>query len=231
MLAVAGLNVGYGSTQVLFDVSLEVQEGALLCVMGRNGVGKTTLLRAIVGTLRPMSGTIRWEGEDMAARAPYERVRRGIAYLPQGHETFPALTVRENLQVVAEACGRRSGAIDEVLELFPRLASILNRAAGLLSGGQKQQLALARALITDPRLLILDEPTEGLQPSIIDEIGEFIARLHRERGLSILLAEQYVDFAMRVADRYVVLDAGQVVARGDTSSLADNQLVREAVAF
>jgi urea transport system ATP-binding protein len=230
MLAVAGLNVGYGSTQVLFDVSLEVQEGALLCVMGRNGVGKTTLLRAIVGTLRPMSGTIRWEGEDMAARAPYERVRRGIAYLPQGHETFPALTVRENLQVVAEACGRRSGAIDEVLELFPRLPSILNRAAGLLSGGQKQQLALARALITDPRLLILDEPTEGLQPSIIDEIGEFIARLHRERGLSILLAEQYVDFAMRVADRYVVLDAGQVVARGDTSSLADNQLVREAVA-
>jgi urea transport system ATP-binding protein len=231
MLAVAGLNVGYGSTQVLFDVSLEVEEGALLCVMGRNGVGKTTLLRAIVGTLRPMSGTIRWEGEDMIARAPYERVRRGIAYLPQGHETFPALTVLENLQVVAEACGRRSGAIDEVLELFPRLAAILNRAAGLLSGGQKQQLALARALITDPRLLILDEPTEGLQPSIIDEIEEFIARLHRERGLSILLAEQYVDFAMRVADRYVVLDAGQVVARGDTSSLADNQLVREAVAF
>jgi urea transport system ATP-binding protein len=212
-------------------VSLDVRDGALLCVMGRNGVGKTTLLRAIMGTLRPGSGTIVWEGEEIVALAPYERVRRGIAYLPQGHQTFPALTVRENLQVVAEACGRPSGAIDEVLALFPRLGSMLSRPAGLLSGGQKQQLALARALITDPRLLILDEPTEGLQPSIIDEIEEFIARLHRERGLSILLAEQYVDFALRVADRYVVLDAGQVVARGDTSSLADNQLVRDAVAF
>jgi urea transport system ATP-binding protein len=231
MLVVEGLDVAYGSTQVLFDVSLEVPDGALLCVMGRNGVGKTTLLRAIIGTLKPASGTIRWEGDDIVGWAPDARVRRGIAYLPQGHETFPTLTVRENLQVVAEACLRHSGAIDEVLELFPRLAPILNRPAGLLSGGQKQQLGLARALITDPRLLILDEPTEGLQPTIIDEIEEFIARLHRERGLSILLAEQYVDFALRVADRFVVLDAGQVVARGDTSSLADNQLVRDAVAF
>jgi urea transport system ATP-binding protein len=231
MLVVEGLDVAYGSTQVLFDVSLEVPDGALLCVMGRNGVGKTTLLRAIIGTLKPASGTIRWGGDDIVGWAPDARVRRGIAYLPQGHETFPTLTVRENLQVVAEACLRHSGAIDEVLELFPRLAPILNRPAGLLSGGQKQQLGLARALITDPRLLILDEPTEGLQPSIIDEIEEFIARLHRERGLSILLAEQYVDFALRVADRFVVLDAGQVVARGDTNSLADNQLVRDAVAF
>jgi urea transport system ATP-binding protein len=231
MLVVEGLDVAYGSTQVLFDMSLEVPDGALLCVMGRNGVGKTTLLRAIIGTLKPASGTIRWEGDDIVGWAPDARVRRGIAYLPQGHETFPTLTVRENLQVVAEACLRHSGAIDEVLELFPRLAPILNRPAGLLSGGQKQQLGLARALITDPRLLILDEPTEGLQPTIIDEIEEFIARLHRERGLSILLAEQYVDFALRVADRFVVLDAGQVVARGDTSSLADNQLVRDAVAF
>jgi urea transport system ATP-binding protein len=231
MLRVEGLNVAYRSTQVLFDVSLDVREGALLCVMGRNGVGKTTLVRAIMGALKPASGAIVWEGEDIVALAPYERVRRGIAYLPQGHQTFPALTVRENLQVVAEASRRPSGAIEEVLTLFPRLGAMLSRPAGLLSGGQKQQLALARALITDPRLLILDEPTEGLQPSIIDEIEEFIARLHRERGLSILLAEQYVDFALRVADRYVVLDAGQVVARGDTSSLADNQLVRDAVAF
>jgi urea transport system ATP-binding protein len=231
MLVVEGLNVAYGSTQVLFDVSLEVEEGALLCVMGRNGVGKTTLLRAIVGAHKPRSGAIRWGDDEITAMAPDERVRRGIAYVPQGHETFPALSVRENLQVVAEACGRPPEAIDEVLDMFGRLASMLSRPAGLLSGGQKQQLALARALITGPRLLILDEPTEGLQPSIIDEIEEFIARLHRERGLSMLLAEQYVDFALRVADRYVVLDAGQVVARGDTSSLADNQLVRDAVAF
>ncbi len=231
MLAVEGLNVAYGSTQVLFDVSFEMDDGALLCVMGRNGVGKTTLLKSIVGTLKPRSGAITWDGENIVKVPPPERVRRGIAYVPQGHETFPALTVRENLQVVAEACGRRPGAIDEVIEMFGRLASMLDRPAGLLSGGQKQQLALARALITDPRLLILDEPTEGLQPSIIDEIEAFIVRLHHERGLAILLAEQYVDFALRVADRYVVLDAGEVVARGETSSLTDNQLVRDAVAF
>ncbi len=231
MLVVESLNVAYGSTQALFDVSLEVGDGALLCVMGRNGVGKTTLLKAIMGTLRPRSGAIRWEGENIVARGSYERVRRGIAYVPQGHETFPALTVRENLQVVAEAWRRRPDAIEEVLEMFGRLGPILDRPAGLLSGGQKQQLALARALVTDPRLLILDEPTEGLQPSIVDEIEEFIERLHRERGLAILLAEQYVDFALRIADRYIVLDAGRVVARGDTSSLTDSQPVRDAVAF
>jgi urea transport system ATP-binding protein len=154
-----------------------------------------------------------------------------MAYVSQGHEAFPELTVRENLQVVIEACQRPAKTLEDVLGLFPRLGGMLNRPAGVLSGGQKQQLALARALSTGPRLLILDEPTEGLQPSIVQEIEEFIGELHRERHLSILLAEQYVDFAIRVADRYVVLDAGVVVSAGSTSALVDNEAISQLVAF
>jgi urea transport system ATP-binding protein len=231
MLVVDHLDVSYGSTQVLFDVSLQLPEGGLLCVMGRNGVGKTTLLKAVAGLLEPGSGLIRWNDADLAGVPPYDRVRLGMAYVSQGHETFPALTVRENLQVVIEACRRTAKTLDDVLGLFPRLGGMLNRPAGVLSGGQKQQLALARALCTGPRLLILDEPTEGLQPSIVQEIEQFIGQLHRESHLSILLAEQYVDFAIRVADRYVVLDAGVVVSAGFTNALVDNEAISQLVAF
>jgi urea transport system ATP-binding protein len=231
MLVAERVDVSYGSTQVLFDVSLKVPEGGLVCVLGRNGVGKTTLLKTIAGLLNPRSGLIRWNGVDLAGVPAYDRVRLGIAYVSQGQEAFPQLTVRENLQVVIEACGRPAKTLDDMVGLFPRLARMLNRPAGILSGGQKQQLALARALATDPHLLILDEPTEGLQPSIVQEIEEFIRELHRQRKLSILLAEQYVDFAMRVAERYVVLDAGAVVSEGSTSALADNQTISQLVAF
>lgn len=231
MLQVDRLNVTYGSTQVLFDVSLEIKQGDLLCVMGRNGVGKSTLLKTVVGVINPREGSIRWQGREIKNVAPYERTRLGIAYVPQGHETFPQLTVHENLKVVVDACGGKRSAIDDVIDLFPRLRPLLKRPAGLLSGGQKQQLGVARALVTNPQLLVLDEPTEGLQPSIVHEMEEMIQRLHRERGLSILLAEQYFEFAMRVADRYVVLDAGEVVAQGDTRTLADNAAVRELVAI
>lgn len=231
MLVVEELNVFYGSTQVLFDVSLQVPEGGILCVMGRNGVGKTTLLKAIAGLLEPTSGLIRWGDTDLSGVRSYDRVRLGVAYVSQGHEAFPDLTVRENLQVVIEACRRPSKAFEDMLALFPRLAGMLNRPAGVLSGGQKQQLALARALATDPQLLILDEPTEGLQPSIVQEVETFIGELHRDRNLSILLAEQYVDFAVRVAERYVVLDAGAVVAGGRTNALVDNESVSQLVAF
>jgi urea transport system ATP-binding protein len=231
MLVVEHLDVSYGSTQVLFDVSLQMPEGGLLCVMGRNGVGKTTLLKTVAGLLKPSSGRIRWNDADLSGVPPYDRVRLGIAYVSQGHEAFPELTVRENLQVVMEATRQPAKTFQEVLDLFPRLGRMLNRPAGVLSGGQKQQLALARALSTGPRLLILDEPTEGLQPSIVQEIEDFITELHRERHLSILLAEQYVDFAIRVAERYVVLDAGAVVTAGYTSSLAENDTVSQLVAF
>jgi urea transport system ATP-binding protein len=231
MLQVDRLNVAYGSTQVLFDVSLDIKQGDLLCVMGRNGVGKSTLLKTVVGVINPRAGSIRWQGREIKNVAPYDRTRLGIAYVPQGHETFPQLSVHENLKVVVDACGGKRSAIDDVIDLFPRLRPLLKRPAGLLSGGQKQQLGVARALVTNPQLLVLDEPTEGLQPSIVHEMEEMIQRLHRERGLSILLAEQYFEFAMRVADRYLVLDAGEVVAQGDTRTLADNAAVRELVAI
>jgi urea transport system ATP-binding protein len=231
MLTVEHVDVSYGSTQVLFDVSLQLPEGGLLCVLGRNGVGKTTLLKTVAGLLEPKSGVIRWNDLQLAGVPPYDRVELGIAYVSQGHEAFPQLTVRENLQVVIEARRRPATTLEDVLGLLPRLGRLLNRPAGVLSGGQKQQLALARALATDPRLLVLDEPTEGLQPSIVQETEEFITRLHRERKLSILMAEQYVDFAIRVAQRYVVLDAGAVVGDGATSALVDNEIISQLVAF
>lgn len=233
MLVVEGLDVAYRRTQVLFGVSLEVADGGLVCVMGRNGVGKTTLLNTVMGVLKPSAGRVVWDGRDITDLRPHQRIKAGIGYVPQGHPTFPQLTVAENLAVVVESTGSRAAgtaAVDEALDLFPRLKPLLSRRAGFLSGGQAQQLALARALATRPRLLVLDEPTEGIQPSIILEIEDAIARLHTRDGLSILLVEQYVEFALRLADRYVVLDAGVVVAGGDTSDLADDSSVRRLLA-
>jgi urea transport system ATP-binding protein len=233
VLTVEGLDVAYRRTQVLFGVSMEVPAGGLVCVMGRNGVGKTTLLNTVMGVLKPSAGRITWEGRDITSLKAHQRIQAGIGYAPQGHPTFPQLTVAENLAVVVESArGRAEGraAVDEALDLFPRLRPLLGRKAGFLSGGQAQQLALARALVTRPRLLVLDEPTEGIQPSIILEIEDAIAELHASRGLSILLVEQYVEFALRLADRYVVLDAGEVVAAGETSELADDSSVRRLLA-
>ncbi|CAN5546245.1 urea ABC transporter ATP-binding subunit UrtE [soil metagenome] len=220
ILSVEDLEVSYGSTQVLFGVSLGVPEGGLCCLMGRNGVGKTTLLQTIVGLQPPASGTITLGDEDITKRAAFDRVAAGIAYVPQGRESFPYLSVYENLRVVAEASERSSGfgVIDEVLERFPRLKKLLDRPSGFLSGGEAQQLAIARALVTKPRLLLLDEPTEGIQPSIILEIEDAIADLRLSAGMSILLVEQYVDFAIRLADTYAVMDVGRIVAGGDIAT-------------
>jgi urea transport system ATP-binding protein len=226
MLEVRDLHVAYGRAQVLFGVDLETPKASLVCLMGRNGVGKTTLLKAVMGVLPPRSGTVIFDGQDITRRKVHERVRLGLGYVPQGHETFPQLTVAENLQVAREAAGnRRAGAVDEAFDLFPALRGLLKRRAGFLSGGQQQQLAIARALVTQPRMLLLDEPTEGIQPSIVLEIEEAIRQLHAA-GMSILLVEQYVELALRLANRFVVLDAGEVVRAGPAGDLRDESVRR-----
>lgn len=224
MLDVRGLRVSYGRAQVLFDVDLSAPSGSLVCLMGRNGVGKTTLLKAVTGILDVRSGTVTFDGRDITRMKVHERVRLGLGYVPQGHETFPQLTVAENLQVAREtAANRRAGTLDDALDLFPALRGLLKRRAGFLSGGQQQQLAIARALVTEPRMLLLDEPTEGIQPSIVHEIEAAIGQLHAS-GLTILLVEQYLELALRIADRFVILDAGEVVRAGVAEDLRDESV-------
>jgi urea transport system ATP-binding protein len=213
MLEIENLQTGYGRTQVISGVSVTVREGSVVSVLGHNGAGKTTLLRAVVGLLKPMAGRITLDGEDISALRPHQRVARGMAYVPQGQQSFGQLSVMENLQLIAD--GRRNGTerVAEALDMFPVLRPLLARRAGLLSGGQRQQLAIARALITDPRLLILDEPTEGIQPNVVAEIEATIVKLSK-RGMSILLVEQHIGFALHAADSYYVLSAGKVSSSG-----------------
>ncbi|PKK12988.1 urea ABC transporter ATP-binding subunit UrtE [Thermomonospora sp. CIF 1] len=227
MLQVTGLEAAYGRARVLFGIDLAVEPGQLMCVMGRNGVGKTTLLNSIMGVLTPTAGKVVFDGRDVTRLPTYERVRLGMGYVPQGHETFPQLTVAENLQVTLEATKHKDKtAVDEALEVFPRLKEMLKRRAGFLSGGQQQQLAIARALVTRPRMLILDEPTEGIQPSIVQEIEEAIERLHKEKGLAVLLVEQYLELALRLADGFVILDGGMVQRTGTADDLRDEEVKR-----
>jgi urea transport system ATP-binding protein len=208
------VHAGYGRSIVLHGVSAAVTTDGVSAVMGHNGAGKSTLLRVAVGLLKLRSGTVRLAGEDISRRAPHERVARGMAYVPQGQQSFPHLTTLENLQLVAD--GRKNGkqSTDDALELFPALKGLLERRAGLLSGGQRQQLAIARALITEPRLLLLDEPTEGIQPSVVTEIEQTVLALVARGGLSVLLVEQHVGFALRAAERYYVLESGRVTLSG-----------------
>ncbi|TDE35338.1 urea ABC transporter ATP-binding subunit UrtE [Actinomadura sp. 6K520] len=227
MLRVSGLETAYGRSRVLFGVDLTVRPGELTCVMGRNGAGKTTLLNTIMGLLAPTAGTVVFDGADVTRTSTFQRVRSGMGYVPQGHETFPQLTVWENLQVTQEAMGGRDrGAVDDALAVFPRLTGLLQRRAGFLSGGQQQQLAIARALVTRPRLLILDEPTEGIQPSIILEIEEAVERLHKEHDLAVLLVEQYLDLALRLADTFAILDGGVVRHSGTADDLRGDEVKR-----
>ena len=225
MLKIEKVDLKYGAAQVLWGVDLTAERGKVTCLMGRNGVGKTSLLRGIVGHQAICGGRILWDGEDISGMPSFERARRGIAYVPQGREIFPLLTVKENLESgFAAIQGRGKGVQDEVFTLFPVLKSMLGRRGGDLSGGQQQQLAIGRAMVTRPALMILDEPTEGIQPSIIKDIGRAISYLRDKGEIALLLVEQYFDFAQELADQFAILDRGQVVASGNQAQMMDQNV-------
>jgi urea transport system ATP-binding protein len=225
VLEIRDLNVAYGESQVLWDVSLDVPDGGVVCLMGRNGVGKTTLLKTIMGLLPARSGSVIFNGTDFARLRPEERAACGVGYVPQGREIFPNLTVAENLRV--GYLGRPASAgngravqtdIERVFDLFPKLKDLLSRKGGVLSGGEQQQLAIARVLLARPKLLLMDEPTEGIQPNVIIQIEDAIQRI-KESGIAVLLVEQYLEFAWRLASSYAIMRKGAIVSRGSTSEL------------
>lgn len=226
MLSLSRLNHFYGQSHTLWDVDLQVPAGSCLCLMGRNGVGKTTLLKCLMGLERTESGEIQFDGQQLAGKAVELRALSGVGYVPQGREIFPLLTVEENLRLPLAGRGLMRAAIPElVFKLFPALKTMLNRRGGDLSGGQQQQLAIGRALMLEPKLLIFDEPTEGIQPNIVHQIGDVVRRLNREHGLTVLLVEQKLPFARRVADAFAIMEKGRIVARGAIAGLNDD-LVR-----
>jgi urea transport system ATP-binding protein len=226
MLEIKGVTAGYGRTKVLHDVTVEIPAGQAISVMGHNGAGKTTLLRVATGLLPVMSGQVLIDGEDVTRMPPSQRVARGLGYVPQGQQSFPQMTTLENLQLVA----KRPADMDEIFDLFPVLKELLGRRAGLLSGGQRQQLAIARTLLTKPRLLVLDEPTEGIQPNIVADIERVIIDLTRRGDLSVLLVEQHVGFALRSTGTYYVLQSGRISQSGPGGAAAVDD-VRQAMAI
>ncbi len=225
MLNVQSIDLFYGAAQALRGVSLQAAPGRVTCVLGRNGVGKTSLMRAIVGHQPIAAGRVEWKGRDIQRLAPHARAAAGVAYVPQGREIFPLLTVRENLETGYAPVTRKDRFVpDEVFELFPVLKEMLGRRGGDLSGGQQQQLAIGRALVTRPGLLVLDEPTEGIQPSIIKDIGRAIDYLRAKGKMAIVLVEQYFEFARDLADDFVVMDRGSVVLAGDRGSMVESDV-------
>lgn len=229
MLTAKNINLSYGASQALFSVNLDAEVGKVTSVMGRNGVGKTSLMRALVGRHPCTAEELSIEGQSLIGANAYEFARSGVAYVPQGREVFSQLTVKENLETGFAAAPRGQRFVpDEIYTLFPVLKDMLSRRGGDLSGGQQQQLAIARALIMRPKVLVLDEPTEGIQPSIIKDIGEVIKRLRRRGDMAIVLVEQYLDFALDLADNWAVLDRGKVVASGNRESM-ETEYVRSLV--
>jgi urea transport system ATP-binding protein len=246
MLTLTNIHVSYDGSRILRDVSLEVEPGKVVCLMGRNGVGKTTTLKSIVGLVKLDSGSVKLGSAELGGLKPEQRARTGLGYVPQGRDIFPNLTVEENLRIGAIAQGRKlNGEVDRVFALFPVLKEMLSRKGGVLSGGQQQQLAIGRALLTNPKVLLLDEPTEGIQPNIIDQIGETIKTLRthglngedgkaieqignaiqllrKEGQIGILLVEQYLDFCLDVGDRFYIMDRGSIVAAGPIQQLNDD---------
>jgi len=222
MLKIEKLNQFYGESHTLWDIDLELEEAKVNCLMGRNGVGKTTLLNCIMGLQAVRSGSILFNGQDLTKVNAERRAALGIGYVPQGRQIFPLLTVRENLQIgLAARADKAKRVPDFIFELFPVLKDMLNRRGGDLSGGQQQQLAIGRALVVDPSLLILDEPTEGIQPNIVQEIGDIIMKLSQDIGLTVLLVEQKLPIVRRIADNFTILDRGRKVANGQIDELSE----------
>jgi urea transport system ATP-binding protein len=222
MLEVQGLNQFYGGSHILRDLGFQARIGEVTVVLGRNGVGKTTLLKSLMGVVPVKTGTVTLDGRDITRAAPYERVRAGVGYVPQGREIFGRLTVEDNLRMGLATRPGGTAIPPELFELFPVLQQMLHRRGGDLSGGQQQQLAIARALAAGPKLLMLDEPTEGIQPSIIKDIGRVIRMLADRKTMAIVLVEQYYDFAAELADQYLVMERGQIVARGRGADMASD---------
>ncbi|MGH3274519.1 MAG: ABC transporter ATP-binding protein [Streptosporangiaceae bacterium] len=230
MLSIEGVSAGYRKTRVLHDVSLSVREGEMVGVLGRNGAGKTTLLRALTGQVTLLAGRIVMDGHEVSRLPPHSRARLGIGYVPQGRDIFAGLSVLDNLRVAAYATRQRNWreSVDEVFEIFPEIGKKRRAAGGTLSGGQQQMLALARALITKPRILLLDEPSEGVQPSIINQIGAAVRRIHQEKNITVVLVEQNLDFAIRLVDTAYILDRGTIVRHLPAKEvLADRDLQHE----
>jgi urea transport system ATP-binding protein len=230
MLQLLGINQYYGGSHILRGVGFEARVGEVTVVLGRNGVGKTTLLKSLMGVVPVKTGTVLLDGADITHATPYERVRRGIGYVPQGREIFARLTVEENLRMGLASQSNGAAVPGELFELFPVLKQMIGRRGGDLSGGQQQQLAIARALAAGPKLLLLDEPTEGIQPSIIKDIGRVIRMLAGRKTMAIVLVEQYYDFAAELADQYLVMERGEIVARGAGSTMATDG-VRERMSI
>jgi urea transport system ATP-binding protein len=229
LLELRNVVAGYGPTPVLFDVNMSVNEGDVACLLGRNGVGKTTLLRSIIGLNTPNSGSISFAGKDITHTPTYQRARQGIAYIPQGREIIPYLSVLDNLKMGLSASGKKgrtkgNGIPSEIFDFFPMLNEHLTRQGGLLSGGQQQQLAIARGLMCNPKIMLLDEPTEGIQPSIVQEIEDTLRRINQEKGITIIVVEQKIEFARKLARNFFIMKKGSIVEKGTTRELSDDLL-------
>ncbi len=226
LLKLTDVSAGYGQTPVLVNVDITVEKGDIACILGRNGMGKTTLLRSIIGLNKVIKGGIVFDADDITNIPTYKRARYGIAFIPQGREIIPYLSVLDNLKLGLAASRKKLKKIpDEIFEFFPMLKQHLKRQGGLLSGGQQQQLAIARGLMCDPQIMLLDEPTEGIQPSIVQEIDETLKRINREKGVTLLVVEQKIDFAKQLAQKFFIMEKGAIAAKGNTSDLTDS-LVR-----